>query len=86
MYMAEEMLGLPKVKARRWNQVLKSLEAAPPGEARWKSTASAPEASRISSSFSAIASRVSSQVIRSQPGSGEVFGFVRRTGCFRRSG
>src|SRR5512132_2460457 len=71
--------GLPNARRSRVIQSTESLSADVDGEADPKTTASGPLSPAIRRSLAATVSSASSQLIRSQPGSGDPLGLVRRS-------
>ena len=78
--------GVPKAFISRRMKPAESAIAVVEGEERLKATASGPCCSAIRRMAAAVRSSASSQLIRSQPGSGSPFGRVRRSGWVSRSG
>src|SRR5262245_21558102 len=79
-------LGLPKARRSRSTQSIESDMADVEGEALPNTTASGPDSTAIAVSRDAMVASASSQLRRSQPGSAEPFGLVRRNGYSNRSG
>ena len=74
------MLGLPKRRMSRSTHARLSDIAVPAGVVTAKATASGPCRAATVRICSAVQSSASSQLMRTQPGSGSPFGRVRRSG------
>ncbi len=83
--METQRLGLPNARRSRLSQSTESDIADVEGELDPKTTHSGPCSRASAVSRSATVSSASSHVIVSQPGSGAPLGWVRRSGCSRRS-
>ena len=78
--------GVPKAFASRWMKPVESPIAVVEVDDMVKATDCGPCRSATRRIAAAVRSSASSQLIRSQPGSGSPFGRVRRSGYVSRSG